>query len=79
MGRSRVLAVLTQSGTSPGRNAEDLRSAARLGPVLQVILYAGVDLNETLTAGRLLDLTGHYARPEVLGLRFNLEPYTAAA
>ncbi len=35
------------------------------------ILYAELDLNETIRAGQLLDNVGHYARPEVLGLRFN--------
>ena len=37
----------------------------------ECILYADFDLNETLRAGRLLDIVGHYARSEVLGLRFN--------
>jgi nitrilase len=51
------------------------------GPVYkeETILYADLDLNETLMAGQLLDVAGHYARPEVLGLRFNREPYTAIA
>ncbi len=40
------------------------------------ILYADLDLNETLRAGQLLDTVGHYARPEVLGLRFNTEAQT---
>jgi nitrilase len=35
------------------------------------ILYADLDLNETVKAGQLLDSVGHYARPEVLGLRFD--------
>jgi nitrilase len=35
------------------------------------VLYADLDLNETRAAGQLLDTVGHYARPEVLGLRFN--------
>ena len=35
------------------------------------ILYADLDLNETLAAGQLLDAVGHYSRSEVLGLRFN--------
>jgi nitrilase len=49
------------------------------GPVFkdEVILYAEVDLNETLGAGQLLDAVGHYARPEVLALRFNREPYNS--
>jgi nitrilase len=51
------------------------------GPVYkeETILYADLDLNATLTAGQLLDVVGHYARPEVLGLRFNREPYTTVA
>jgi nitrilase len=35
------------------------------------ILYADLDLNETLAAGQLLDTVGHYSRPEVLGLKFD--------
>jgi nitrilase len=35
------------------------------------ILYADLDLNETVGAGQLLDSVGHYARSEVLGLRIN--------
>jgi nitrilase len=35
------------------------------------ILYAELDLDETVRAGQLLDSVGHYARPEVLGLRLN--------
>jgi nitrilase len=51
------------------------------GPVdkEEAILYADLDLSETLTAGQLLDVVGHYSRPEVLGLRFTREPYTAVA
>lgn len=43
------------------------------GPLWQEegILYAELDLNETIAAGQLLDNVGHYARAEVLGLRFN--------
>lgn len=37
----------------------------------EAILYADLDLNETIRAGQLLDSVGHYARPEVLGLRLN--------
>jgi nitrilase len=36
-------------------------------------LYADLDLNETIKAAQLLDVPGHYARSEVLGLRFNQE------
>jgi nitrilase len=39
------------------------------------ILYADLDLNETVRAGQLMDVVGHYARSEVLGLRFNPQPY----
>jgi nitrilase len=35
------------------------------------ILYADLDLSETVQAGQLFDAVGHYARPEVLGLRLN--------
>lgn len=35
------------------------------------ILYADLDLNETIRASQLFDSVGHYARAEVLGLRFN--------
>jgi nitrilase len=35
------------------------------------ILYADLNLAETIRAGQLFDCVGHYARPEVLGLRFN--------
>jgi hypothetical protein len=37
----------------------------------EAILYADLDLKETIGAGQLLDSVGHYARSEVLGLRFN--------
>ena len=40
------------------------------------ILYADLDLSETLRAGQLLDTVGHYARPEVLGLQFNTSVQT---
>jgi nitrilase len=40
------------------------------------ILYADLNLNETLGAGQLLDTVGHYARPKVLGLRFNTNVQT---
>ncbi len=40
------------------------------------ILYADLDLNETLAAGQLLDTVGHYSRSEVLGLRFNTSAQT---
>jgi nitrilase len=40
------------------------------------ILYADLHLNETLGAGQLLDTVGHYARPEVLGLRFDTSVQT---
>jgi nitrilase len=40
------------------------------------ILYADLDLNETLGAGQLLDTVGHYARPEVLGLRLDTSVQT---
>jgi hypothetical protein len=35
------------------------------------ILYADLDLDETIRAGQVTDSVGHYARPEVLGLRLN--------
>ena len=35
------------------------------------ILYADLDLNDTVGAGQLIDAVGHYARAEVLGLRLN--------
>jgi nitrilase len=35
------------------------------------ILYADLDLNDTIRAGHAIDSVGHYARSEVLGLRFN--------
>jgi hypothetical protein len=37
----------------------------------EAILYADLDLNETIRAGQVLDIVGHYARSEVLGLHFN--------
>jgi nitrilase len=37
----------------------------------EAILYADLDLNETIRAGQVLDNVGHYARSEVLGLHFN--------
>jgi nitrilase len=40
------------------------------------ILYADLDLNETVIAGQLLDSVGHYARSEVLCLRFNSHAQT---
>ncbi len=47
------------------------------GPVYkeETILYADLDLNETIKSSQLMDVTGHYARPEVLGLRINPRPY----
>ena len=45
----------------------------------EAILYADLDLNETVSAGQLMDVVGHYARPEVLGLRFNPEPYVSVS
>jgi nitrilase len=50
------------------------------GPVWkeEVILYADLDLAETIQAGQLLDTVGHYARPDVLSLRFNSEPLPPA-
>jgi nitrilase len=42
----------------------------------EAILYADLDLNETIRAGQLLDSVGHYARSEVLGLHFNTAPQT---
>ena len=43
------------------------------GPVHreETILYADLDLDETLAHGQLIDTTGHYARPDVLSLRVN--------
>ena len=43
------------------------------GPLLneEGILYADLDLNQTIAAGQLIDNAGHYGRPDVLGLRFN--------
>ncbi len=43
------------------------------GPLIneEGILYADLDLNETISAGQLIDNAGHYGRPDVLGLRFN--------
>jgi nitrilase len=43
------------------------------GPVLreETILYADLDLAETVEHGQLIDITGHYARPDVLGLRLD--------
>jgi nitrilase len=51
------------------------------GPVHkeEAILYADLDLNETVMVGQLFDVAGHYSRPEVLGLRLTREPYTAVA
>lgn len=41
------------------------------------ILYADLDLNETVRASQLIDTVGHFARPEVFGLRFNAAPLAA--
>ena len=51
------------------------------GPVYKVetILYADLDLNDTIRCSQLMDVTGHYARPEVLGLRINPMPYCAVS
>ena len=38
------------------------------------ILIADLDLNRIPQERQLLDVTGHYARPDVLGLRFNRSP-----
>jgi hypothetical protein len=49
------------------------------GPVFkeETILYADLDLNETIRSSQLMDITGHYARPEVLSLRVNQMQYRA--
>jgi nitrilase len=39
------------------------------------ILYADLDLNRILDQKRQLDVVGHYARPDVLGLRFDPSPH----
>ena len=43
------------------------------GPIWQEegILYADLDLNETIRASQVIDSVGHYARSDVLGLRLN--------
>lgn len=43
------------------------------GPVYkeETILFADLDLDETVTHGQLIDVAGHYARPEVLSLTVN--------
>jgi nitrilase len=38
------------------------------------ILYADLDLNRLVEEHHLLDVLGHYARPDVLSLRFNASP-----
>ena len=38
------------------------------------ILYAELDLNRVLEENQLLDVTGHYARPDVLSLNFDPTP-----
>lgn len=47
------------------------------GPVFkeETTLYADLDLNETIRSSQLMDITGHYARPEVLSLRVNQMEY----
>ena len=47
------------------------------GPVYkeETILYADLDLNETIRCAQLMDVTAHYARPEVPGLRINQMPF----
>jgi nitrilase len=35
------------------------------------ILYAELDLNQVLAHGQLLDVAGHYARPDVFEFRLN--------
>jgi nitrilase len=46
------------------------------GPLWQDegILYADLDLNRIVEEHQLLDVTGHYARPDVLSLRFDTSP-----
>ena len=41
------------------------------------ILYADLDLNRIVEEHQLLDVVGHYARPDVLGLRFDDSPHDA--
>ncbi len=38
------------------------------------ILYADLDMNRIIEERHLLDVLGHYARPDVLSLRFNASP-----
>jgi nitrilase len=48
------------------------------GPVYreETILYADLDLDECVTHGQLIDVAGHYARPEVLNLTVNTKRQT---
>jgi nitrilase len=41
------------------------------------ILYADLDLNRVVEEHQLLDVVGHYARPDVLALHFNPSPQNA--
>lgn len=49
------------------------------GPVYreETILYADLDLAANVEHAQLIDTTGHYARPDILGLRVNRAPQTA--
>jgi nitrilase len=46
------------------------------GPLWNVegTLYADLDLNQVVAHGQLLDVAGHYARPDVFELRLNARP-----
>ena len=51
------------------------------GPVYdsETILYADIDLARSIEEKQTLDVVGHYARPEVLGLRINRSEMTPLA
>jgi len=40
----------------------------------EIILYAEVDLNQIIAAKRILDVAGHYARPDVFDFKVNRRP-----
>jgi len=45
----------------------------------EAILYADLDLKETIRSAQLIDCVGHFARSEVLGLRLNTAPLRAVS
>ena len=59
----------------------DADGAILAGPLYEAqgILYADIDLGRLGTLRRVLDVTGHYARPDVFMLHVNHDPNRVVA